>query len=102
MTGGINIGVVGLGFGQDFLPIYLDHPDVADVAVVELLADADASTAGAAKHLGCVGRRPPQSCPAKPTPVDHAAAHDAASTRPRSAISSRSSRSIRTRPATLW
>lgn len=47
MTGGINIGVVGLGFGQDFLPIYLDHPDVADVAVVELDADHRESVASA-------------------------------------------------------
>jgi predicted dehydrogenase len=31
----ITIAVVGLGFGQDFVPIYLSHPDVADVVLVE-------------------------------------------------------------------
>lgn len=32
----VNVGVVGLGFGRDFLPIYLDHPEVGDVAIVEV------------------------------------------------------------------
>ncbi|HEY9289776.1 MAG TPA: Gfo/Idh/MocA family oxidoreductase [Microlunatus sp.] len=32
---GITVAVVGLGFGQDFVPIYLSHPDVADVVLVE-------------------------------------------------------------------
>lgn len=32
---GITIAVVGLGFGQDFVPIYLSHPHVAAVVLVE-------------------------------------------------------------------
>ena len=32
---GLRVAVVGLGFGQDFVPIYLSHPDVADVVLVE-------------------------------------------------------------------
>jgi predicted dehydrogenase len=32
---GITVAVVGLGFGQDFVPIYLSHPDVETVVLVE-------------------------------------------------------------------
>lgn len=32
---GVTIAVVGLGFGQDLVPIYLSHPDVARVVLVE-------------------------------------------------------------------
>ncbi|MFJ3379447.1 Gfo/Idh/MocA family protein [Curtobacterium sp. NPDC090217] len=32
---GITVAVVGLGFGQDFVPIYLAHPAVAEVVLVE-------------------------------------------------------------------
>jgi predicted dehydrogenase len=32
----INIVVVGLGFGAEFVPIYLDHPDVESVAVCDM------------------------------------------------------------------
>lgn len=32
---GLTIAVVGLGFGQDFVPIYLSHPMVANVVLVE-------------------------------------------------------------------
>ncbi|QGN34928.1 Gfo/Idh/MocA family protein [Microlunatus sp. Gsoil 973] len=32
---GITVAVVGLGFGQDFVPIYLCHPDVQRVVLVE-------------------------------------------------------------------
>lgn len=32
---GLTIAVVGLGFGGDFLPIYLSHPDVTAVVLVE-------------------------------------------------------------------
>ncbi|CAA9387627.1 MAG: putative NADH-dependent oxidoreductase-possiblyglucose-fructose dependent oxidoreductase [uncultured Propionibacteriaceae bacterium] len=32
---GISVAVVGLGFGQDFVPIYLAHPDVARVVLVD-------------------------------------------------------------------
>jgi predicted dehydrogenase len=38
-TPGLTIAVVGLGFGQDFVPIYLSHPDVARVVLVEPDAD---------------------------------------------------------------
>ena len=31
----LRVAVVGLGFGAEFVPIYLDHPDVASVAVVD-------------------------------------------------------------------
>ncbi len=31
----IRIGVVGLGFGSEFVPIYLKHPDVATVAICD-------------------------------------------------------------------
>ncbi|WP_026820765.1 Gfo/Idh/MocA family protein [Arthrobacter castelli] len=31
----LNIAVVGLGFGEDFLPIYRDHPHVGDVGIVD-------------------------------------------------------------------
>ena len=48
MTSGLNVGIVGLVFGRDFLPIYLDHPDVADVAVVE--PDAERRESVAAEH----------------------------------------------------
>jgi len=32
---GITVAVVGLGFGQDFVPIYLSHPEVERVVLVE-------------------------------------------------------------------
>ena len=32
----IRVAVVGLGFGAEFVPIYLDHPDVASVAICDL------------------------------------------------------------------
>lgn len=32
---GLCVAVVGLGFGQDFVPVYLSHPDVARVVLVE-------------------------------------------------------------------
>ena len=31
----LRIAVVGLGFGAEFVPIYLDHPDVASVAICD-------------------------------------------------------------------
>lgn len=34
-TDGLTIAVVGLGFGQDFVPIYLSHPAVTRVVLVE-------------------------------------------------------------------
>lgn len=35
MSGPVNIAVVGLGFGEDFLPIYAAHPNVGAIAVVD-------------------------------------------------------------------
>jgi predicted dehydrogenase len=32
----LRIAVVGLGFGAEFVPIYLDHPDVESVAICDL------------------------------------------------------------------
>ena len=31
----IRVAVVGLGFGAEFVPIYLEHPDVQSVAVCD-------------------------------------------------------------------
>lgn len=31
----LNVAVVGLGFGAEFVPIYLDHPDVVSVAICD-------------------------------------------------------------------
>jgi predicted dehydrogenase len=33
---GLRIAVVGLGFGAEFVPIYLHHPDVASVAICDV------------------------------------------------------------------
>lgn len=35
MSGGLTVAVVGLGFGKEFVPIYMSHPEVADVVLVE-------------------------------------------------------------------
>ena len=35
MSAGLTVAVVGLGFGQDFVPIYASHPDVARVVLVD-------------------------------------------------------------------
>jgi predicted dehydrogenase len=35
MSAGLRIAVVGLGFGEEFVPIYLAHPEVADVVLVD-------------------------------------------------------------------
>ena len=32
---GIGVAVVGLGFGAEFLPIYLSHPSVGYVAIAD-------------------------------------------------------------------
>lgn len=32
---GLTVAIAGLGFGADFLPIYLSHPDVATVVLIE-------------------------------------------------------------------
>jgi predicted dehydrogenase len=32
---GLRVAVAGLGFGAEFVPIYLDHPDVASVAICD-------------------------------------------------------------------
>lgn len=35
----VALAVVGLGFGQDFLPVYLAHPGVREVAIVDTSAE---------------------------------------------------------------
>ena len=35
MDGKIRVAVVGLGFGAEFVPIYLDHPDVEAVSICD-------------------------------------------------------------------
>lgn len=35
MSSGLSVAVVGLGFGKEFVPIYLSHPEVATVILVE-------------------------------------------------------------------
>lgn len=35
MTGPVNVAIVGLGFGEDFVPVYLAHPQVGEVALVD-------------------------------------------------------------------
>ncbi|MET0736438.1 MAG: Gfo/Idh/MocA family oxidoreductase [Microbacterium sp.] len=35
MTGHLTVAIVGLGFGADFVPLYLSHPDVARVVPVD-------------------------------------------------------------------
>jgi len=42
----IRVAVVGLGFGAEFVPIYLDHPDVQSVAI------CDSDSARLAKAVG--------------------------------------------------
>ncbi len=42
----LRIAVVGLGFGAEFLPIYLDHPDVQSVAVCDANPTRLQKTAG--------------------------------------------------------
>ena len=34
-SGQLHIGIVGLGFGAQFLPIYLSHPGVRAVSIVD-------------------------------------------------------------------
>jgi len=35
MSGALTVAVVGLGFGADFVPIYLSHPDIERVVIVD-------------------------------------------------------------------
>ena len=35
MSRSLYVAVVGLGFGEDFLPIYAAHPDVGVIAIVD-------------------------------------------------------------------
>ncbi len=44
-SGGISVAVVGLGFGEDFLPVYLAHPGVREVALVDASAERLAEVA---------------------------------------------------------
>jgi len=47
LTAGLTIAVVGLGFGGEFVPIYLSHPDVATVVLVDNDADRRGQLAAA-------------------------------------------------------
>lgn len=38
-AGAIRVALVGLGFGAEFVPIYRDHPDVAEVAICDPVPD---------------------------------------------------------------
>jgi predicted dehydrogenase len=38
-NGELRVAVVGLGFGAEFVPIYLDHPEVAEVVICDLNAE---------------------------------------------------------------
>ena len=49
----IRVGLVGLGFGKEFVPIYQAHPDVAEVAV----CDTDAARLDAAAGPLGIARR---------------------------------------------
>lgn len=57
---GLTVAVVGLEFGAEFVPIYRDHPDVADVRVCDLDKDLTAQVArthgvsGTYAHLDAV------------------------------------------------
>lgn len=42
---GLRIGLVGVGFGAEFAPIYRDHPGVASVALSDTNAERLAETA---------------------------------------------------------
>jgi predicted dehydrogenase len=35
MSTGLTVAIVGLGFGKSFIPLYLSHPEVANVVLVE-------------------------------------------------------------------
>ena len=35
VKGSVNVAVAGLGFGEDFLPLYAAHPDVGEVGIVD-------------------------------------------------------------------
>jgi predicted dehydrogenase len=43
---GVSVAVVGLGFGAEFVPIYLDHPDVRSVAICDASPERLTKTAG--------------------------------------------------------
>ncbi|WP_243228235.1 Gfo/Idh/MocA family protein [Microbacterium sp. CIAB417] len=47
MTTQLTVAVVGLGFGSDFVPIYLSHPGVGRVVLVDSAADRRRSLAAA-------------------------------------------------------
>jgi predicted dehydrogenase len=53
--GGLHVAVVGLGFGAEFVPIYLDHPDVRAVTI----CDQDADRLQRVGDRFCVERRLP-------------------------------------------
>jgi predicted dehydrogenase len=50
VQGKLRVGVVGMGFGQEFVPIYLDHPDVERVVACDLDPEAVARVCGKFKN----------------------------------------------------
>ena len=45
----LHVGILGLGFGAPFVPIYLDHPNVREVSICDL---SEARRAHASAHCG--------------------------------------------------
>ena len=52
---GLSIAVVGLGFGAEFVPIYLDHPDVHSVSICDAHPERLSKTAGMFPVDRCFG-----------------------------------------------
>jgi predicted dehydrogenase len=53
VSGKLRVAIVGMGFGAEFVPIYLDHPDVVSVAV----CDADGARRNAVGERFGVSQR---------------------------------------------
>ena len=51
--GGLRVAVLGLGFGADFVPLYLAHPDVGDLVLID--PDPERRSAVAARYALDVG-----------------------------------------------
>ncbi len=52
MMTGLHVAVVGPGFGAEFVPIYLDHPDVAAVSICDADPGRLSRTAGRFRWTG--------------------------------------------------
>lgn len=54
MSKKVRVAVIGLGFGADFLPIYLNHPDAVHVVTpVDTHAPVVIDSLNAEKHVAC-------------------------------------------------